>query len=742
MASASALQIHAMSVDSRSRKPSECISSYEVRTDTMSNVRSVQLGSIQLPDSRYAFNEGDAVCYSEPIQIPASSTLQIIEKSTARTKATGAVLPTNHGTVTLTPPSTLNLITTYSTPTITTTTAHGLAFAHANAPTHLQPIIIAANYPNTIDNGVLGAPEANSTNATVATATTFTMTDAYLITKGGAGPVTVAGAYLYSPPPTLTELLEQLNSQLATLYNPTNLSPAGAALMLNHAFVLDDANNCIRLHAPQRVIETPTTITTITSTLQVAGTLAGLLGFSGSSALSIGQGACSDLATLPLVHCARITPGNYTADEMVTHLNRILCPLDFNDTTAANRTVTILEPGGLTAAAVIIQGRYTGPTLATQLAFQIDAVVAATDNSYTVTYVQEANGGRFTIALTGGEPFGIDFSIAAAANTASLLGFDPIVYHGATSYTSPHLAVVGVTTNSPAWPVNCLNVSQDSKNNHFKLYSTVALKGSVTPTSSTNMSWPTVVHMDSMRAGQSILYVQNSNNGDLYTVVVDTVWAGGDAAPTTVILTTPSSTAIEALNGGTGYLVSLSDARRNAFQLHFTSKVGTGSVDRQLGFTPQTQPPTRIVGQLPICTDAGPTATYPSYFSAPASTTTALSTPMCYESPCCWALEAWPYIMMVLEEPCASDSASHAHYMGSMGVQERTPILAKFLIRSTYVHVSEEMLHGLMGSSKKIDRLKVKFINPDGTLVNFNGRQHTFTLLFTLEADGAVGYCR
>jgi hypothetical protein len=62
-------------------------------------------------------------------------------------------------------------------------------------------------------------------------------------------------------------------------------------------------------------------------------------------------------------------------------------------------------------------------------------------------------------------------------------------------------------------------------------------------------------------------------------------------------------------------------------------------------------------------------------------------------------------------------------------------------LRPNYQHISEEMLHVAFSGMKRISALFVEFLNPDGSLVDFNGRDHTYSLLFTAEIKFTTSIC-
>ena len=104
--------------------------------------------------------------------------------------------------------------------------------------------------------------------------------------------------------------------------------------------------------------------------------------------------------------------------------------------------------------------------------------------------------------------------------------------------------------------------------------------------------------------------------------------------------------------------------------------------------------------------------------------------------PFIWDLNGPDYILMRIRDGC-DDTLYNQHVYKNQSWN----ILAKMYLRHHYQHISEEMLHVSFSSMKRIQSLEVEFINPDGSLVDFNGRDHTYSLLFTSEIKTASTVC-
>jgi len=109
-----------------------------------------------------------------------------------------------------------------------------------------------------------------------------------------------------------------------------------------------------------------------------------------------------------------------------------------------------------------------------------------------------------------------------------------------------------------------------------------------------------------------------------------------------------------------------------------------------------------------------------------------------YTSPYSWTLLPPDYILVVIRVKCGGvqDMHTHTYHRG-----ESVSIFAKMLVNAPYVHILEEMHFTTFPGAVTLNQLSIEFQNPDGTLVDFNGRPHTYSLLFTLYENGAVLPC-
>lgn len=756
--------IYSISVDSRSKNSKQSLSDYTISLETVLNrVKTVQLGSIYLPKSRQAVTKtiNSNVTYSEPITVPQNTTLVFQETTTVFDKSTCTTLSTTvHPAITIELPATLNPITSVDVPGVTTTTAspHGLSFALSQyASFGLKVGIVGGLYPATsLAPAIPFGPQVDATTvAAVPGDSTFDFVGGYLDTLAlGCHDMRNVGAgynsFLYSEPPTLSELLSMLNKYLVSILDPGNPSPTSTLLLRTH-FIIDDTNNTISLLAPTHSFTAGNLVTTTTSQLLSTSTLSSILNLPNNTVDISTQKKMSDISSLPFVRYPTIPPGTYTHQELEALIATVLNPLDFTTTLPTDRTLNWVNVGGVPQMLVIPQGRYSGAQLANVLT---DLMVAATGSSYyNVVYVSDpvTGEGRFTFSHAQSLLTGLDFTGATNANTAALLGFDPIAYSGSSMYTSPHVAVTGVSPGQE-FPLSAFHLAGVSTSQHFTL-STVPEQ----TVFSNNMLVPPLewITLDSSgllgivpggyQAGQ-VLQIALSGPGpfptglaagDVLTVVLEAPWDGTGGIPFATMKPTASilgvtTCAIEGLGIGTNagpsptVNVQITPLKRNVFQPHLSAP---GAAAALLGFPPQTLPVLPSVEQI-VCVDA---AVGNSTFYAPTGTTGAATS---YAAPFCWKLGPPDYVLMRLAGECEETTSNEHSYQGN-----RFMILAKLYTNPFFRHISEEMLHASFPSMRRITKLRVQFLNPDGSFVDWNGCHHTYSLLFTSEQGTARAVC-
>ena len=728
--------IYSRSFDSRSRKPTESLSEYTLPLfDNLQRVRTIQLGSIYLPiNAVQTINatQNNVVPFSEPVTIPLGSQLVLQETATSRDLTTGAVTTTVFPAVTVTPPPTLNPITSVDVAgvNVVASNTHGVQFALDHyASAGLTMYIAGGLYPAA---ATLAPVVSSGTVANVTGATTFDFNGGYLdsLVAGCHDERNTFGAYrsfLYAERPTLSQLLVMLNAELTRLMDSSNLAPTGTSTVGSPRFILDDATGTLRLSSEDVVLTVGNTQTTYSLQVLNTSSLLGLLGL-GSGPLSPARTV--SVECIPVVRFADLSQGTYSDVQTAALVADSLTPLNFLDPAAANRTLSLLDSGGVLFSVVIPQGHYSGTQLANVLTNLI--TTATGDANFTVTYAETVTRkrveGRFTFSHSAGLPFTLDFT--ATPLIALELGFNQQVFSGASSYTSSTVAVSSSLAGED-FPCNVYGVQVDATSSMFTLASQATIASVSDITVGGAFNWATKdgpggndIVPGCYSAGEVLLVklsggglpVGGLNAGDYLTVVVASGWdgTGGSAFVTLENTASLSANTLCGMDGivfsggpSPAIVASTTPLRSNNFQLHMGVD---GAAAEMLGFPAQTVPALSALGQ--------------------SGSLTALSS--FYTAPLCYNITGPSYILMRLVTNCRQSTANEVVFG-----MNRKPILAKLYLRNGYLNISEQMLHVSLSGMRNIRDVKVRFENPDGSLVDFCA-DHTFSLLFTAE-EGLVG---
>lgn len=239
---ASATSVYAVSVDSRSRPPNQPDNKYDIELGrTLDRVKSVQLGSIQIPDCRYAFDTRSCLHYSEPLTIPVNTVLFVKQTTKLLDKASCAETSSSR-IIQVTVPPTLNKVIAYDSlsDTVTLESPAAIPFALSYYPmVGLKPRLIGGHFPQSLMTVPMPPPFPTQSGPVLTSATVVPVTDSsysyatgYLgaLTSGSVGTyadrhiLPGAWSYVYAPKPTLVELFTMLNAALAARVNAPDSS--------------------------------------------------------------------------------------------------------------------------------------------------------------------------------------------------------------------------------------------------------------------------------------------------------------------------------------------------------------------------------------------------------------------------------------------------------------------------------------------------------------------------------------
>jgi hypothetical protein len=730
--------IYSISVDSRSRPAGEPVNRYHINLNAnLQRVRTVQLGSIYIPaQSIQAIGDtlNNNIGFIEPITFSSPATLVIQE--TLSVIENGNVTVTNFPPVTITFPPTLNPIVSVgngSPNPVVTSMNHGLlagTLEWANAGLNIS--VVGGLYPAPVAaSNTLYGPQVTFGNISNIGTNTFTFNTGYLaslapdpqnVRNTNAGYV----SYVYAQPPTLSELLMMLNNWLGIINNSSNLSPTGTTLILPLSFSINDATNslCIQSGTYDQVTGSQRRI--ITSSILNTGTLNSVLGIMGNITFN-GPPRCYCLNDLPNFEVVPLEHGTYTQSELENMVSLRLSPLDFTGLSGADRTFYWANAASEIKTLIIPEGRYTGTELATVLT---DLMVTASGNNYLVTF----SNGEFTFSNTVNSIIGLNFKLGSPY-MACKLGFQNINYSGSPTYTS--LFSIGTV-----FPLTTFELTGNPFTQRFTLSakSTPTVKSTGVVGGALNWNTLTSAGIDFAPGGfytNQVLQVTVGGpgpfgllpQGTVLTVVVDSSWPGTTGVnPYVTLKPTASILALGGLIQPTAQVnYFLTPMHRYVTEFIFSNPQSAAEL---LGFSKQTLPVNTSLNQVMNADEPN------VYYLPGGGGLFGLGAASSFTGPFVYNLVGPDYILMRVLDNCDANTSNEHSYLNNSW-----NILAKMYLRPNYQHISEEMLHVAFSGLKRITSLYVEFLNPDGTLVDFNGRDHSYSLLFTTEVKFASTIC-
>jgi len=466
--------IYAVSIDSRSRRVGDPINDYVVNLgDVVQRVKSVQVGSIELPDySRDAVPRQSTMPISEPLDVPISGLFVVRENTRVINSVTNNTVGTSSITGSAYLPPTLNPVISAAVYgvnaglTITTQFPNGLKEINASYPPQLSAVMVGTAFPWSIASTARPPSLIDKVAGITGTIVTniqpfsFDLTLASLITCAGGVSDTAANfakrfidapkytSYVFVQRPCLSEVVEIINTQLAAI----------TSLKTQPRVILNDADNALQVRAVASEQSGGPFITGVTS--ELTGTMNGFLNLSPAS-LTTKNGIATPLTNIWQIRTPILPPGTYAPSDVQTVFSQITSPLKMDQLFAPEdpntRSFYLFAPGGTIYTITIVAGRYTGEQLAIHLKGQI-ALTTGTTNVYDVEYlpregdITEASfygnssisGGKFKFSHRYGLQFGLAFVFVYMAggttptinDMGNLLGFNTIPYQGASSYTS------------------------------------------------------------------------------------------------------------------------------------------------------------------------------------------------------------------------------------------------------------------------------------------------------------------
>lgn len=462
----------------------------------------------------------------------------------------------------------------------------------------------------------------------------------------------------------------------------------------------------------------------------------------------------------------KLIPGRYTGTQLANHMQYAIAAATGTNGATGN-------PGNV---------------------YRVEFIPRAFTIDETGFYGQD-RGGRFRIWHVANLQFALSFiyvyvpsaGVPVVNNVGPALGFYPIVYSGSATYTSPNfisdlpLGEVDQTANitgagqryqRDAYAISPLPIPRKfgigtvSPMSWYTTGVSNVTAAQFTSGGTTVTGWEmlhsavtgTYVVPGGYHAGE-VLQVQTVSGSsitggalanDTLTVVVAKPWDGlGVTGSWTTFVPTasimggfaggPISGALDVTGPSASYPYNVWSGRRSAFQLQYASKFAPV---RQLGFSRQTYPVLKQVGQI-----AADGAAFPPSFNnkgtgiytqEPPAPFAPNNIPSVYVAPYSWDLLPQRYILMIIRAANPPSKRQTHVYK-----EETFTILAKFIMpdASNFIRVTEDMTNYVFTDFERLRTIRVTFLYGDGTPVDFNGHDHTFTLLFTTAQGESDAIC-
>lgn len=789
--------IYVRHIDSRNRlaplTTSPSTYTYRVATAPLERVTTLQVGDVTLPvDARAAVDGARRhVGVSEPLRLASPSVLTVQETVTSYDRVTGEVVggPTIHPPATVVLPPTLNRVVGVDDAhdTVTLAEPHGLAAVVAYWPPAVTPAAYFVASRMTAFTPQVSATTLHTT-APFPSPTQLTLTPdavaSYLAaqTTGAGGSLelegvligTLAAARLYVAPLTIPEWTSVLTAALADM-------TAAGALRQGYALTMEPDSGCVTLQClgGDGVTQRVRTETAVTFTV-AGGDIMWRLGFRAGAwtlptYLHTRIDSSSGLRADDTPYIMRVSPrdvrviqvprGNYGATELATALttasNGIYLPLT---ATEAARTLTYSDVSGTEIGVLLPQGRYTPSQLAAYLTLQMNEF--STDPGAAAFVVTQAvaappldhvgsgdSGGDkeaygtvvYTFTDTRARPFSLNFSGADSGLLAAMLGFEPILYSGCASYTSPLGATSATSAVTPSavdmrmvltWTADTarrrmrVSAAPPIPSWEMKSAGLPMVNNTLHVAAFVNGSTPVVPHCD---VGDVLTFY----NGGVNNVLTAVVAAPADASVNPGLFAVdfgaiqldvdlPSIPLLDA--------VVASPVGRRAFVLHMARpplalRAAPENVTGAALFNAALERPWTAVGSGAAFGPLAEVVGWPLTATPSSEAGVALA-------PFAYALDPPPYLLLALLAPRATSGRATFR---PVGADTELPVLAKFLVSSGFARVTEESTHVSFTSPSAVREVTVAWYNPDGTLVDWGGVNHAFSLLFRVWEGHAGG---
>lgn len=753
--------IYTYHLDSRNRnKPlTTTPSTYTINLGaSVPRVKTIQVGDVELPtDARSVVDYARRhFQLSEPLKITEATTLAMQETTRVYDIRTGALLSTTvQPGVSVSFPALVNPVASTSGNTLTTTNDHHMASVLAYWPSAVpSSLLVGARVVNA--DALVNVSTVDGTTP-FPSDTEITLDAAYvanLLANYTVGPLTDledmtvgldANASLYVQPLTIPEWVAVINAAMADL-----------GLTQSYQLSLNANTGLVELRCTggdtttgSRRVETSVEFTV------TQGDALWRLGFPpGTWELPTyknpridnmtGQRADSTPYVMAVVardtRTIQLRRGKYTSiADLTEELTRATNSLYLPETLSSGaRTLTFTDVTGAERTVIVPVGRYDPQLLALFLTTAMNTAPTI-DGQFdvAVNVTQFAGAGGFTISDTLGRPFVLDFSDPTAAPLASLLGFEPLRLANASSYTSTREALGGLSAAGDDFTSSrVISWSANTANTTLRAVSSKPIPSFdavLTPTGIDNEAVVVSTQLGTGAGGTPVMVLASINdlvrfsdgtNSVLSLVTLSPLQVGFGA----VLLGAGNDldTTVPALTG--------TPISRPDFVLHMARlpiSVKAADVDIT-GITMQNATLDNPAANKGMGVSYGPL--YDQLGFQP--TTVSSDTSGMVLAPAVYSLTPPAYILMELQEPAF---VSERAVFRPDSTQDTRPVLAKFIVTDGFARITEESTHVTATSVTNITKVKVAWLNPDGTLVDWNGANHSYALMFRMYEGHVAG---
>jgi hypothetical protein len=447
-------------------------------------------------------------------------------------------------------------------------------------------------------------------------------------------------------------------------------------------------------------------------TLTITGSGTNVLNLLGFSSSSFTLGPRATLRAVPqVIRTIEVPVGRFDGptqySTLIQNLNRAVAPQWTPDFSALPVLAGVDHT--LTAFTVTLPAGH--PTVA-----QLVALINASLPSG-IALSHDSTTGKYTIARTDGRAFTLDFASSDARKEAArVLGFrSSLEYEGRSSYTGETRASSGSITldsTQPRYPI--------------RFVETIAETKSLAADVAGNPHGQDLYYLDYTGSGGIFDVIQASSSATVIPagLVIGDVLRVNASVSSSARVVTGVVTAVQ--NNGTRIVVDFEDdVLAGLDTVEMTAVCISRNVALLHGENPLVTP--ALVGSTdPILAGLSHSSYGPCAEVLGLNPRAQLSLPAAL--PFVTHLGPPDYILMEIVSPSVADNL-HSHVAVADSSRSKRAIIAKFIITAGFARISEDKHALRLTGPQTIDEVRVRFLNPDLSLVDWHGHEHSWTLV-------------